>query len=72
MDNPAEIQEIIQKLQAKGWSVSAIGRAMGVSHITVWRWITGSRHPENAVAVAVTLRRLQRKPVPKRPYRKAS
>jgi transcriptional regulator with XRE-family HTH domain len=65
-----EIQQIIQELQVKGWTVAAIARAGGVDYSTVTRWRSGVTVPDNDVAVTLLLRHLLAQPVPERRYRR--
>jgi hypothetical protein len=52
--------------------VTAIGRELGVSDMAVWRWIAGTRQPENERGVRLMLRGLlKRRTVPKRPYKRS-
>ena len=68
-----EVQQLIQELRVKGWSIAAIGRQVGVTDMAVRRWISGDRRPENVVAVKIVLRQmLKRRRIPKRPYRRKS
>ena len=62
-----EIQEAIDRVQAKGWTLAALADEMGVARLTVYRWKLGEAYPRNAVAVLLMLRGLEgRKEVPKR------
>ena len=45
------IQETIEELRARGWTVSAIADALGVPRPTIERWRHGSRYPANAIFV---------------------
>jgi transposase-like protein len=63
-----EVPGIIQELQAKGWSATAIARGLGVTYDTVRRWRSGAQHPNNVNAVMIVLRQMLDQPVPKRPY----
>jgi predicted transcriptional regulator len=68
-----EVQQLIQELRSKGWSLAAISRELGVTYMAVRRWISGERQPENVVAVTIVLRQmLERRRAPKRPYRRKS
>jgi hypothetical protein len=53
------IQEMLQQLREKGWSDTAIGDAVGVSRITVYRWRMG-QVPANEKMLALSLQRLLR------------
>ena len=62
-----EIQEAIDRVQAKGWTLAALADEMGVSRLTVYRWKLGVVYPRSAVAVVLLLRTLEgRKEAPKR------
>jgi hypothetical protein len=61
-------QELLQQLRDKGWGDTAIGEALGVSYVTVYRWRMGQRSPENEKPVMEALRRLLRRKGP--PIRK--
>ncbi len=65
-----EIQELIDQLRQKRWTMAAIARALGVRQSTVHRWYRGSYVPDNQVAVRLALRQLLEQPVPKRKYRR--
>jgi transcriptional regulator with XRE-family HTH domain len=65
-----QVQQLIQELRSKGWSIAAIGRGVGVTDMTIRRWVAGERRPENVVAVTIVLQQmLKRRRIPKRPYR---
>jgi hypothetical protein len=55
-----DIQEVLQELRELGWGDTAVGRELGVSRETVYRWRTGQRTPENERPVLEALRRLLR------------
>ncbi len=60
------IQQRLAQLKAKGWTNAAIADELEVHHITIRRWQTGDRYPENAKPVAMALDMLiARKSVPK-------
>ena len=62
-----DVQELIERLRAKGWTLSAVADEMGVSRNAVDFWRSGSRYPSNTVAVKHELERLLvRKRIPKR------
>jgi transcriptional regulator with XRE-family HTH domain len=61
------IQETIEALRARGWTVSAIADALGLPRATVERWRHGSRQPTHAAFVQHELNGLlRRKRIPKR------
>jgi transcriptional regulator with XRE-family HTH domain len=66
------IQETIEQLRAKGWTVSSMADAVGVPRPTLERWRHGSRFPTHAEFVRRALAELlTRKRIPKRKrYRK--
>jgi transcriptional regulator with XRE-family HTH domain len=66
-----EVQEIIGELRARGWSVAAIGRGIGITDESIRRWWSGKHQPENRQPVLLALRQLLDQPVPKRPYVKS-
>ena len=60
------VQEKIEELQAKGWTLAALSDELDVHHMTVRRWQTGDRFPENVKPVMMALDQLlKRKRVPK-------
>jgi predicted transcriptional regulator len=46
-EDMTEVQQLIQELRSRGWSVAAIGRGMGVTDAAVRRWIAGTRQLEH-------------------------
>jgi transcriptional regulator with XRE-family HTH domain len=61
------IQEKIEELRTRGWTVSAIADALGIPRATVERWRQGSRYPAHAVFILRGLNDLlRRKRIPKR------
>ena len=61
------VQEKLRDLREKGWTSAAIADELGVTDITVYRWKSGRRSPENAKPVMVVLDQLlKRKRIPKR------
>ena len=67
-----DVQELLERLREKGWTLSAIADAMGVSRNAVDFWREGSRYPTNALAVKHELERLlAKKRIPKRKRYKA-
>jgi transcriptional regulator with XRE-family HTH domain len=62
-----EVQELIEELQKKGWTLAAIADELEVDDASVYRWQKGMRSPANVVGVLAVLRGLlQRRRVPKR------
>ncbi len=49
------IQQKLAQLKEKGWTNVAIADELEVHHITIRRWQTGDRYPENAKPVAMAL-----------------
>ena len=68
------VQIKIEVLQVKGWTLAAVSDELGVHHMTVRRWHTGDRFPENAKSVMMALDQLlKRKRIPRqRRYTKGS
>ena len=61
-----EVQEKLSELQSKGWTLAALSDEMGVHHMTVRRWLSGDRYPENVKMVLMGLDALtRRKRIPK-------
>jgi transcriptional regulator with XRE-family HTH domain len=65
-----EVQEVIEKLRAKGWTTTAIARGVGVTDVTLHRWRRGENVPGNVFLVMRALRQLLDQPVPRRRYRR--
>ena len=62
-----EIQTQLAALHDKGWSDAAISDELGVSSVTVFRWKSGTRRPENHRSVLLMLRMLgKKKRIPKK------
>lgn len=62
-----DIQQRIQELQGKGWTLAAIADEVGVSWVTASRWRSAEQYPENAKAVLIALvSLLKRKRIPKK------
>lgn len=60
------IQQKLAQLKEKGWTNVAVADELEVHHMTIRRWQTGDRYPENAKPVAMALDILiARKSVPK-------
>ena len=65
--NMNDIQELLEQLRGKRWTISAIADEMGVSRNAVDHWRAGNRYPSNTVAVKHELERLlSRRSVPKK------
>jgi len=61
-----EILELIEKLQAKGWTLAAIADELEVARYTVDRWRKGIARPANPRGTQLLLEQLdRRKSVPK-------
>ncbi len=56
-----DVQETLDDLLGKGWTLAAIADEMEVAANTVVRWNSGVRYPANAAAVKVILGQLQLK-----------
>ena len=60
------VQIKIEVLEVKGWTLAALSDELGVHHMTVRRWRSGDRSPENAKTVLMALDTLiRRKRIPK-------
>ena len=68
-----DVQRVLGELKGKGWTLAAIGDALGIPPNTVRKWSAGLRHPANAPIVVDAMKRLaDRKRVPKqRRYKKS-
>jgi transposase-like protein len=61
------IQQMIDTLLGRGWTIAALSDALGVSRDTIYRWRKGSNPPESPKLVVLGLQvLLRRKRVPKR------
>jgi IS30 family transposase len=61
-----QVQETIEELRARGWTLSAIADSLGLPRSTVERWRHGSRYPTHAPFVMRELNDLlRRKRIPK-------
>ena len=65
-----EVQEVIEQLRRRGWTMTAIARAIGSNDVTLYRWWAGRNRPYNPVPVMLALQQLLDQPVPKRKYRR--
>ena len=62
-----DVQQRLEQLKDKGWTLAAISDEVGVSTRAVDYWQQGTRYPENAKMVLLGLDGLlKRKRVPKR------
>jgi transcriptional regulator with XRE-family HTH domain len=62
-----EVQQVLGRLKANGWTLAAIADELGVHYNTVQKWAAGDRTPTNGRAVLHELGRLTgRKRIPKR------
>lgn len=60
------MQELITRLEARGWTLAAIADEVGVSVSGVEKWKGGQRYPENSKALLLLMAQLEkRKRVPK-------
>ena len=59
-----EIERELEGLRGKGWTVSALADALGVSRVTVDRWRRGVQDPGTHIAVLRAVRSLERRKVP--------
>ena len=68
-----EVQELLVRLRAKGWTLAAIADELETHYNTVQKWAAGDRWPANAKAVRHELERLLvRSRIPKgKRYKKA-
>jgi len=61
------IQDKLNELKARGWTLASIARAIGQSHRTVESWNQGIRNPANPKPVLDSLDKLsQYKRIPKK------
>lgn len=49
------VQDMISKLENKGWTLAAIADEVGVSYNAAQKWKAGNRYPSNAKAVLQSL-----------------
>ena len=62
-----DVQIKLKELNEKGWTSSAISDELGVTNVTVYRWQSGDRYPENVKPILIVLDQLmRRKNIPKR------
>lgn len=62
-----EVQQKIQELRDKGWTVAALADELDVKPMTVHRWLSGERHPQNARGIMTLLDQItKRKRIPKK------
>jgi transcriptional regulator with XRE-family HTH domain len=63
----SEIQDKLNELKAKGWTLASIARALGQSHRTIESWNQGVRNPANLKPVFDSLDKLSElKRIPKK------
>jgi len=61
-----DVQQRLQQLKEKGWTVAAISDEIGVTARAIDHWKAGRRYPENAKMVLMGLDNLmRRKRIPK-------
>ena len=65
-----EVQELIEQLRRRGWTIAAIARGLGMTAVTVHRWRRGINVPDRSVLVTRALRQFLDQPVPRRRYRR--
>ena len=64
-----DVQQKLVELRERGWSVASMADELGVHNMTVHRWVSGNRYPENSKPVLMALDTLvKRKPPPRRRY----
>ena len=56
-----EVQVIIARLEANGWTQAAMAREVGVTYNTVQKWKAGDRKPSNYQVVLERLETLSRR-----------
>ena len=56
-----EVQQILGKLRAKGWTWAAVADELGTHYNTVQKWFSGDREPANKVVLRELERLLTRK-----------
>lgn len=62
-----EVQQKIDELEKKGWTLAAIARSLSVTTNAVEKWKAGDRYPHTAALVIDALDQLlKRKRIPKR------
>ena len=73
MEGMTEVQDVLEELKGKGWTLAAISDAVEVHRDSVVGWDTGRHNPANPRLVVRELRQLlRRRSVPKRKrYKKA-
>jgi len=69
-----DIQEKLNELQEKGWTVAALAEELGQARVTLDKWRYGERYPANAKAIMAMLDGIStKKRIPKqRRYTKGS
>ena len=62
-----DVQEVLARLQSKGWTVAAIADDLGLKRVTVARWKIGVHYPANPSIAKQALKQLDmKKRIPKR------
>ena len=62
-----DVQNNIDVLQERGWTLAALADELGVTTNAVEKWKAGNRYPRNAKAVLIVLELLsERKRIPKK------
>jgi len=56
-----EIQDRIQELRYKGWTVAALADELDVHPMAIHRWVSGDRSPHNEKAVLTLLEKIEKK-----------
>jgi hypothetical protein len=60
------IQELLEQLRSKGWTLSAVADELGIARRTLSDWQAGTHYPTNTKLVEEKLTQLlQRKRIPK-------
>jgi transcriptional regulator with XRE-family HTH domain len=59
------IQELLEALRKKGWTIAAISDALGYNRETISRWRKGSNPPSQKVVELALRDLLRRKRIPK-------
>ena len=60
------VQQMLNELRKKGWTVAAISDELKVNYYTVARWQNGMRSPANVAGIEALLGQLLRRRVPKK------
>ena len=62
----SELQQVLEELRGKGWSVSQIADAMDTHRATVYRWLQGWCPGQERAVVQALKRLLHRRGPPRR------